>query len=153
MDAFLQFIGKSHLLLVHVPIGMMLLAVVFQRMGRKPKNAVFRTVIPTTLLISSSVALLACVSGFLRAGQQPYPRGMLGWHAWLGVSVTVLGIIAWRFSGKRPGSWQVDVWRNFIAVALFILLLLTGYLGSTLAHGKGYPTKPAQGQLQTEQPY
>jgi uncharacterized membrane protein len=153
MDAILQFIGKSHLLLVHVPIGMMLLALVFQRMGRKPKNAVFRTVIPTTLLISSSIALLACVSGFLLADQKPYARGILGWHAWLGVALTVLGVIAWRFSGKRPGSWQVDVWRNFIAVALFVLLLLTGYLGSTLTHGKGYLTKPPQGNLPTEQPY
>lgn len=144
MNAILQFLGKSHLLLVHIPIGMMLLALVFQRMGRKPKNAVFRTVVPTTLLISSSFAILACLTGFLIASQGTYDPNVLTWHKWLSIPVAVLGIIAWRFSGKRPGSWQVDVWRNFIAVVLFVLLLLTGYLGSTLSHGKGYLTHPVE---------
>jgi len=147
MDTALQFLGRSHLLLVHVPMGMTLLALVFQRMGRKPKNSVFRTVIPTTLLISSSIAILACITGFLMAGQKDYDAATLNWHKWLSIPVAVLGIIAWRFSGKHQGSWQVDVWRNFIAVALFILLLLTAYLGSTLTHGKGYLVKPANREV------
>lgn len=147
MDTVLQFLGRSHLLLVHIPIGMMLLALIFQRMGRKPKNSVFRTVIPTTLLISSSIAILACITGFFIATQKEYDATILGWHKWLSIPVAVLGIIAWRFSGKHQGSWQVDVWRNFIAVILFVLLLLTAYLGSTLTHGKGYLTKPASREV------
>jgi uncharacterized membrane protein len=138
MSEAILFLGRSHLLLVHFPIGMMILALIFQRMGRKPKNAVFRTVIPTTLLISSSIAVLACITGFILVRKGDYPGQALFWHQWLGILVAILGIVAWRFSGHSPGSWQINVWRNFITVALFVLLLLTGYLGSTITHGRGY---------------
>ena len=138
MDQILLYFGEAHLLLVHLPIGMMLLALVFQRMGRRPRNAVFRTVVPTILLIASGFAVMACISGFTLAWEGDYERSGLLWHQWLSVALTALTIIAWRFSGRSPGSWQVDVWRNFLTVAIFILLLVTGYLGTKLSHGDGY---------------
>jgi len=138
MDQIVTIFGESHLLLVHLPIGMMLLALVFQRMGRKPRNAVFRTVVPTILLIASGFAVFACITGFILAAEGDYQRASLFLHQWLSVALTALTITAWRFSGRAQGSWQVDVWRNFITVAIFILLLITGYLGSKLSHGDGY---------------
>lgn len=138
MEQLLLYFGEAHLLLVHLPIGMMLLALVFQRMGRKPRRAVFRTVVPMILLIASGFAVLACLSGFILAGEGDYERSGLLWHQWLSIALTVLTIIAWRFSGREVGSWQVDVWRNFITVAIFILLLVSGYLGTKLSHGDGY---------------
>lgn len=146
MSRFLEYSGQTHLLFVHLPIGMMLLALVFQRMGRKPKNAVFRSVVPTTLLVASAFAILSCISGYLISRQGDYDAFELRWHLWLSVVLTVLSVIAWRFSGRPPGSWQVDVWRNFISVAIFILMLITGYLGSSLSHGKGY----LKGKFNTE---
>jgi uncharacterized membrane protein len=144
MSQFYRYFGEAHLLLVHLPIGMMLLALVFQRMGRRPRNAVFRTVVPTILLIASGFAVLACISGLVLAPSGDYKPGELFWHLWLSIALTALSIVAWRFSGREPGTWQLDVWRNFITVAIFILMLITGYLGTMLSHGDGYIKGPQE---------
>jgi uncharacterized membrane protein len=152
MSQFYRYFGEAHLLLVHLPIGMMLLALVFQRMGRKPRNAVFRTVVPTILLIASGFAVLACISGLILAPSGDYSARELFWHQWLSIALTTLSIIAWRFSGRAPGTWQLDVWRNFITVAIFILMLVTGYLGTILSHGDGYIKGPQEKEIRLQEP-
>ena len=60
-----EFIGKFHPVLVHLPIGMLLLAAIFQLISYKQKSAYLQPAIHITLFWGMLSAIASGVSGFL----------------------------------------------------------------------------------------
>ncbi len=136
-----MFLGRLHPLVVHLPIGFLILGTLFFYLGRKEKYGFLNQALPITLLLSAVSAVLAVLFGILLAESGGYDESTLAWHRWLGIGVAVVSIVAWlgskgMVSGKKPWlSWSMGI--------LLLLLLVTGHLGGTLTHGKGYLLDPA----------
>jgi uncharacterized membrane protein len=123
-----------HPLLVHLPIGILLLAAVIQaRSSRKG----YQLPLPALRLIWLSglaTALLSLITGFLvfYNGTYQSPAALL--HLWLGILLTLVTL----FVTARVLSGRKDTLLAAALAALVLLILLTGYFGGLTAHtGEG----------------
>ncbi|NDA62915.1 MAG: hypothetical protein EBX50_12865 [Chitinophagia bacterium] len=96
MQTIITIIGKLHPLLVHLPIGILLLAIIFQWASNKEKYAALAIAIRPAYLMGMLFAVAAVISGWLLADSGSYPEQTLFVHRWLGISVCI-GSIAGYF--------------------------------------------------------
>jgi uncharacterized membrane protein len=136
------FIGRFHPLIVHLPIGILLLAVIFYFLSITGKFQRLKSVIPALLLIGFAGAVASAVAGLLLADGGGYNLNVLDRHKWVGIiMIFVNGLLLFWY--RRKNSDQ----RVTAAMMLFVLILVsvTGHLGGTLTHGERYLFEYAPG--------
>src|ERR1700685_4683932 len=89
----LQFLGHLHPLLVHLPIGILLLACLFLWQSRKDKYAHLKPVIILILFLGMISAIFSCISGYLLSRTGDYDENAVLLHQWMGISVATLSMI------------------------------------------------------------
>jgi uncharacterized membrane protein len=133
-----EFFGHFHPLVVHLPIGILLMAVVLHWLSASPKYQAFRNVIPFILVCGMISAVAACISGYLLSISDDYNEDIVGWHKWLGISVALVSI-AWYLK-ERNIKYLSDL--KYFSATLFVLIMITGHLGGVLTHGSDYLSGP-----------
>lgn len=163
LNIFLQsdstlFFGRFHSLIVHLPIGFILLGVAVFLLSLFKKFRFLLTSLPLILLLSAISAILAVVFGFFLATEGGYPEGSLFWHRWMGIVVALLSVISVllilgffdKNSSGIPFRERLNI--NFLdseitkqkkqlglCMALMgVSISITGHLGGSLTHGEGY---------------
>jgi len=128
------FIGRFHPVFVHLPIGILLIAVVFQWMAWRSKNEVYQKPLFLAVGAGAASAVLSCITGYLLSGTAEYDAEIVWWHQWLGITVAAVSL-CWSYLLWRPAASRVVL---FISSIVFILVAITGHLGGTLTHGEDY---------------
>ena len=133
-----QFIGHFHPLLVHLPIGILLLALLLQWLAAKEKYHISSEVIKLVLLAGMLSALLSCITGYLLSMSGEYDATTVSWHMWMGIAVAIVSMLLYvRVVNKQYGSGY-----KLLSVGLLLLILVTGHLGGSLTHGSDYLSEP-----------
>jgi mono/diheme cytochrome c family protein/uncharacterized membrane protein len=132
-----DFIGRFHPVFVHLPIGILLLACLFQWLMIKERFAVLQPAIPVTLFWGMISAIASCISGYLLSTTGDYDEQLVSQHQWLGISVAVVSLILYILH-KRSVSGRTA---RIISLVLFLLITITGHLGGSLTHGSTYLTE------------
>src|SRR5215217_4986413 len=91
------FIGRFHPLLVHLPIGFLLIAALLEIGRRTKKVQVSSSAISFILLWSAIGATIACVAGYMLSLGGGYDAVLLDRHMWQGIGVAVFAWVAWLF--------------------------------------------------------
>lgn len=133
MQTIVTIIGKLHPLWVHLPIGILLLAIFFQWLSNTVKYAGLVIAIRPAYLIGMVSAVAAVISGWLLADSGTYPEPILFTHRWLGIGVGVLSVAGFVLQEKLSRIMQ-----NVFAGILFLFIIGAGHFGGTLTHGEGY---------------
>ena len=131
-----EFVGHLHPLLVHLPIGILLLAGVFQFLSRKEKFASLQLAVSITLFLGMLSAVASCISGYILSGTGDYDEQLVSTHQWFGISVAIISLLAWLFHKWKNG------FAKWIILVMVLLIVITGHLGGSLTHGSDYLTKP-----------
>lgn len=131
-----DFIGRFHPVLVHLPIGILLLGCLFQLMTIKSRFSALRAVVPFIYLLGGLGAVFSSISGYLLSQSGDYDGDMVGIHQWLGISVSVVSLTVYvlYLKGAREALLHLT------AVILIVLITLTGHYGGSLTHGSDYLT-------------
>jgi len=132
-----EFFGHFHVVLVHLPIGILLLACVFQWLERRPKFSSLHVATNIALLIGMICAILSALTGYLLSFSGDYDEGLVITHQWFGISVAAVSIAMFYYHNKGV-SFKTQV---SISILLFVLIIITGHLGGSLTHGSDYLTK------------
>ena len=131
-----EFIGHFHPVLVHLPIGILLLACLFQLLTNNPKYVSLQPAIGIALFWGMISAIASCVSGYLLSGSGDYDDDLVNSHQWLGIGVAIIATLFYFLRNKEivtKAKW-------LLPVLLIVLITITGHLGGTLTHGEGYLT-------------
>ena len=96
-----QFLGHLHPVLVHLPIGILLLACLFLWQSRKDRYANLQPAINITLMLGAISAVAACITGFILSQTADYDQDTVNLHQWMGISVAVVSIITYYFYKKK----------------------------------------------------
>lgn len=128
-----SIISHFHPVLVHLPIGILLLAVLFHWLSTKEKYAALAAAIPIAYLAGSITAILSCITGYLLSGTGEYDETTLNLHQWMGILVAFSSAAGYLFA-RNNNALQLK-WVSFLLLGL---LTVTGHLGGTLTHGEGY---------------
>ncbi|WP_245800938.1 c-type cytochrome domain-containing protein [Sphingobacterium nematocida] len=127
-----EFIGRAHPLLVHLPIGMLVVAFFMAVLAKREKYKEIHVAIPVVLFFGSMAAILASIAGYLLSLRGGYEQQTLDFHQWLGIAVAVISVsVYWMYRKK----WS---YRFLVFSLLFLLIGATGHFGGTLTHGEGY---------------
>ena len=131
------FFGRFHPLLVHLPIGFIVLAVIFELITWR-KKVDLHTAVAYALLVGAAFGVIAIVLGFMLASEGGYNEFALNTHKWTGITTTMLAFAAYFLKinlGKT--AWTRKVYLVALVLAL-VLLSIAGHYGGNLTHGSDY---------------
>ena len=137
------FWGHFHPLIVHLPIGFLLIAGLLEIDRLIRRNSVSPHTITLILLWSAVSATLACVFGYMLSLGGGYETETLNSHMWEGIGVAVFAWLAWSIKSENLGRilpFASLVYLPALGVSL-VLLLAAGHLGGNLTHGEDYLTQ------------
>jgi uncharacterized membrane protein len=135
MNTIIDFISRLHPLVVHLPIGILVLAgalEIWRRYTRPSPD--WQPLIHTALLAGAICTLPAVCSGWLLATHQGYEAVLLDKHRWLGVATAISAWAVWYFR-----HWR---WYPGLLSGTLVLLTFAGHYGGALTHGENYLTEP-----------
>ena len=89
----IEFVGHFHPLLVHLPIGILFIALLLQLLSSSNKYASFAPAISFILLFGSITAFASCITGFLLSISDDYNESMVNWHMWMGIAVAIFSLL------------------------------------------------------------
>jgi hypothetical protein len=122
----IHFIGHLHLLLLHLPIGILLLSAALALWSQWKNTTVYRQAIEQTVRLGAISAVLAASCGWVLAGQGDYPDDALQWHRWSGTLAAVLALSAWWM--------QYSKWYFQVIYLTAITIIVAGHFGGTITH-------------------
>lgn len=132
----LIFFGRFHPLVVHLPIGFLILAAIAQFAGRWPKFHPIKPFLHYLWALGTFSAFFAVLFGYLLSLSGDYDTDTLFWHQWSGIAVLVLSLACYFVFKKQGKNAQFVKWPLVVLVA--ITTTFTGHLGGNLTHGRTY---------------
>jgi uncharacterized membrane protein/mono/diheme cytochrome c family protein len=129
-----DFLGHFHVALVHLPIGILMLACVFQWLERKPTFSSLHAATSIAFLIGMVCAILSAITGYLLSRSGDYDEDLVTAHQWMGIAVAIVSVFMY-YLYKRSSVARLQV---SVSALLFILIIITGHLGGSLTHGTDY---------------
>jgi len=133
---FMIFVGRFHPLVVHLPIGFLVLAAIAQISTRWPKFHPIKPFIVYLWGLGAVSVALAVLFGYLLSLSGDYDEGTLFWHKWGGVAVLIFSAACYFISKKHSENLNIPKWGLIILVTG--TMIYTGHLGGNLTHGQTY---------------
>lgn len=147
LEQVLQFAGRIHPLVLHVPIGVLTALAACEGWGllrRRPLEVEWRRLL---CFLAFASALAAAGSGWLLAEEPGYGGQTLTLHRWLGVAMVIalaLACIATLAARHRL--------YGLMLLASLALMAPAGHLGGSMTHGENFLTAPFRKPTAKPQP-
>ncbi len=145
------YFGRFHPLIVHLPIGFLLIAGVLEMGRRWGKIGVDDSTITAILFWSALSATLACAFGYMLSLGGGYDEEILDEHKWQGIGVAAFAWVAWSIKSDSLGN-KIPFGSVLYLPALIVSLVLVavaGHHGGSLTHGSDYLTQYTPQPLRT----
>lgn len=140
---WLAFLGNFHPVLVHLPIGFLLI-VFFIEVGRLlNKIEISHAILSFILFWAALTATLSCFTGYCLSLNGGYEAELLEEHKWQGIWVAVISWLLWFIksdflTSKLPFSHLL--YAPLIIIGTF-MLFVAGHHGGMLTHGETFLTQ------------
>lgn len=143
LPIWLQPVGRMHPLLLHFPIGLLVLVGLMEFIKGEVNAQAFATLRSFVLHIAVISAAFSALMGFFLAQEDGYAASQLAFHKWTGVGVSFLAyaLLLISQSAKLP-AWSYRA----TLVSCLLCLVVAGHLGATLTHGENYVLAPLMKQ-------
>ncbi len=143
VPAWLQVVGRMHPLLLHFPIVLLIMYIVWSIFLQAKSGAAFNgpedEIGKWLLLAASFTAALTALMGFLLSKEEGYHSQALWWHKWGGVSVSVFSFLWYAYKNTIHRRRYMP---QAAALIIFILIVFTGHQGANITHGENYLLAP-----------
>ena len=136
----LQPLGRMHPLLLHFPIGLLVLLGLMQLFRSDLQGESFPRIHRFILYIAAFTTVLTAIMGLFLSLEEGYAGSTLNTHKWAGVGVSFL-VYAWVIWEERVRNPQSGLWGGLM-VGLLGGILVTGHLGASLTHGEDFVWAP-----------
>jgi uncharacterized membrane protein len=146
MEQFIWFLGRFHVLVLHLPLGILTLAAVFEILVRFKPFKSFEAGLAPLWAAGALSAIATVVLGFMHASEESFQdMPAVEAHRWAGVALCGVACLVAVF---RTRLWLVNQKFRIASVAIILfLMVLTGHLGGNLTHGDAYLLQYAPGPV------
>ena len=134
------FSGRLHPLIVHLPIGFLLMATLFEFVSYSKKYEHLRSAVSFTLFLGFISAVLACIFGYILSLSGDYDVFAINRHKNAGIVLALVsGLLFLISSGIFNKTIEIKRY-IFTGLCVFTMILVnyTGHQGGTLTHGSEY---------------
>lgn len=135
-----SFFGRLHPALVHLPIGILLLAFCFHLLSFSDRYKKLKSAVRPALFYGMLSAFASVLTGYILSKEGGYDERLLVQHKWMGFATAGLSCLVYLFTLKVPPFSKEDR-RKAVFILFFplvILVLLTGHWGGSLTRGEDY---------------
>ncbi|MEM7654885.1 MAG: FN3 associated domain-containing protein [Bacteroidota bacterium] len=139
IPVWLQPVGRLHPVLLHLPIGLLIMVGLLQLVRKEMEAATFRKVQQFTLLMTAAATAVAALMGLFLSQESGYESPLLSWHKWSGIGLSFLVYGLWWLGegNKLPQrGFQLSL------VVGIGLLTFTGHYGASITHGEDFVWAP-----------
>jgi len=132
---FVFFLGRMHVLFLHIPIGIILVAAILEWLVRRPRFAGLERALTLIWAVAAVAAILAVVTGLLHVGEGGFDPATAGSHRLFAILTAVGATAVWLLHWKLP---EVASLRLVVVVITFVVMILATFYGSRLTHGQRF---------------
>ncbi len=132
------FLGRFHPLLVHLPIGFLILAILIEIYCSILKIKINHRIVNFTWFIAFFSSVLTTILGLLVAETGHYIDENLFMHKIFGLSLTAISFISWFLRLSIFSNLFSSLLKTLSNTTIIVLLTLTGHYGGNLTHGETY---------------
>ena len=132
------FLGRFHPLLVHLPIGFLILAILIEIYCSLFKIRINQSIINFTWFVAFFSSVITTVLGLLIAETGHYIDENLFMHKIFGLSLTAISFISWFLRLSIFSNLFSSSLKTLSNTVIIVLLTLTGHYGGNLTHGETY---------------
>ena len=145
LPAWLQVAGRMHPLLLHFPIVLLTLSVVWETTVQAKGNPLYYRTGNALLLATAVSAAAVAVMGLFLSNEGGYDEINLFRHKWSGITTSLLAFGWYAF---RERIRQSEISGILVAVGSLASVTLAGHFGATLTHGENYLLAPIASEKQ-----
>ena len=143
---FVIFIGRFHPLIVHLPIGFLILGFILHLVNKLEQFKNSDNIIDFSLLLGGISALGACIMGYMLSLGGGYNDDAVFLHQWAGISMTVVAFALLAIRKFQISNAKVQ---RGVFIVVMVLLTFTGHFGGNLTHGSTYLFQYAPNAVRT----
>ena len=135
VNDFVIFIGRFHPLIVHLPIGFLILGFILHLVAKLEQFKNSDHITDFTLLLGGVSAIGACIIGYMLSLEGGYSEDAVFIHQWSGVALTVCSFVLLAIRKKQLSNPKIQ---RVGFIIIMVLLTTTGHFGGNLTHGSTY---------------
>jgi hypothetical protein len=136
------FLGRFHPVLVHLPIGGLVLLGVLELLARFTRFTHAAQASRVILGIVTAAAIGAALLGWMLSQSGAYDPRLLPWHKWTGIAVAATCTLTWLLNCLgRLRAYRISL------AATFAALVVASHLGASITHGRDFLTEFAPAPL------
>ena len=141
LPVWLQVAGRLHPLILHLPIGIIVLTGILVLLRSQFEAEQFKKLITYSLLITALTASITVLFGLLLSLNGDYTADSLQQHK---ISGLIIGWLSYFALVLYQSSFDLKMLKHSIILGLFLLLIFVGHTGAVLTHGENFVFEPLQ---------
>jgi YHS domain-containing protein/uncharacterized membrane protein len=136
------FLGRFHPLLVHLPIGILVLLGFLELLSRRPKHRKAACNSGYLLAVAVPASILSAALGWMLSQGGGYDSALLAWHFGTGIATAILCAVTAVF-------YRMQALKAYRASLAFTVaaLVVASHFGGSLTHGSDYLLRHAPGPI------
>ena len=138
LDDLLVLFGRFHPIIVHLPIGFIVLGILVD-FSRK-KLPWYKEALQVIFYWAAISGLFSILSGFLQFQKEGYEWETVQAHFTVGVLTVIFSFLF--YAHLKGVSFLKTIKIRFFTWAHLLLISITGHLGGTITHGEEYLNEP-----------
>ncbi len=138
--SWLQSFGRLHPLLLHLPIGTLVIALLVLLFRNEFKGEAFTRINMLVLSFAAITSVLSAIMGFALSKEGGYDESVLRYHL---ISGTAVSLLTWLL--LIIDSQNQKLYRPLLLVS-FVALIAAGHFGATITHGENFVLAPMMGK-------
>jgi hypothetical protein len=143
MQDFIHFLGRFHVLALHLPIGIMVVAVVLDWVARGERQRALARAAPFLWAATALSAVLTATLGYLHFSEGGFTGSSAGAHRVLGTTLAAYSVLVWWLCARRGELYRrINAATGVVALGL---VTATGHYGGMLTHGETFLLQYAPG--------
>jgi uncharacterized membrane protein len=141
MTDFLFFLGRFHVLALHLPIGIVIVAVVLDFAARRERYKALAQAAPFLWGAAALSAVVTVALGYLHFAEGGFAGPSGNAHRLFGTTTAAVMLLGWWLATRPTATWLKPV----IGVLALALVTVTGHYGGNLTHGSTFMLEYAPG--------
>jgi uncharacterized membrane protein len=143
MQDFIHFLGRFHVLALHLPIGIMVVAVILDWVARGERRGALARAAPFLWGATAVSAVLTAALGYLHFSEGGFTGSSATAHRFFGTTLAAYSVLVWWLCARRGELYRrINVATGVVALGL---VTITGHYGGNLTHGETFLLQYAPG--------